>query len=415
MPPEQVNVPTPIQPEPVKSVSFFERKIVWISAIAIILVGAGAYFLVSKNSSPNIISQENSDISTTQNAQSSNDAGVSIEQAAVGTTENDIVSQYNTFLSDTGSLFVRIVPSNTTNAANISKVIQQKISKDKSPDAYRLDRELDKITSGNYVVYIGSGTNSLIFQSSGDIKFLPSSNTIYLIERLPQIGTKEKDKILALNLQTQSIQSIAETTDGFGELVVGTNKIAFVQGTQLVAADSATGKTQMLGDRNSIGMNVPLFFSQDGKNLFGLSLPNREFIGNGNLKVVDLTAAKISAVDVPPSFAVPSYNPRPFLVSPNGRLVLYPDTATNVPDGQDSGCPESEVHNQVKVFDAQTQSLKTVLNGSASDIYSNLQWLPDGSGFSYDQNKATLGTGIVSDKNCWQGSEVVKTNLIYHF
>jgi len=46
MPPQQVNVPPPIQPEPVKSVSFFERKVVWISAVVIILLGAGAYYFL---------------------------------------------------------------------------------------------------------------------------------------------------------------------------------------------------------------------------------------------------------------------------------------------------------------------------------------------------------------------------------
>src|SRR3989344_5515214 len=46
MPPQQVNPSPPIQPEPVKSVSFFEHKVVWISVIVIILLGAGAYYSV---------------------------------------------------------------------------------------------------------------------------------------------------------------------------------------------------------------------------------------------------------------------------------------------------------------------------------------------------------------------------------
>src|SRR3989344_1768976 len=56
MPPQQVNVPAPIQPESVKPISFFERKVVLVSVIVIILLGAGAYFVVHQSTNSQLTS-----------------------------------------------------------------------------------------------------------------------------------------------------------------------------------------------------------------------------------------------------------------------------------------------------------------------------------------------------------------------
>ena len=65
MPPEQVNPPAPIPPqEAVGPTPFFERKIVWISVVVIILLGVGGYFSYNLQSSPQAVSEEGEQIAT---------------------------------------------------------------------------------------------------------------------------------------------------------------------------------------------------------------------------------------------------------------------------------------------------------------------------------------------------------------
>jgi hypothetical protein len=81
MPPQQISPPPPIQPEPIKSGSFFERKAVWVSVIVIILLGAGAYYIVQQQSLSQSASENpNSDAQAlpteNQTQQQTNDASV---------------------------------------------------------------------------------------------------------------------------------------------------------------------------------------------------------------------------------------------------------------------------------------------------------------------------------------------------
>ena len=65
MPPQQVNPPPPIQPELVKSVSFFASKVVWVSVVVIILLGVGAYYVALQQSPSQSASQNlNGDVQT---------------------------------------------------------------------------------------------------------------------------------------------------------------------------------------------------------------------------------------------------------------------------------------------------------------------------------------------------------------
>ena len=77
MPPEQVNGPAPTQPEMVKSVAFWERKMVWISLAVFILLGAGGYYMVQQQTllqtaSDNFDSGQTLPTNNTQQQQRSN-------------------------------------------------------------------------------------------------------------------------------------------------------------------------------------------------------------------------------------------------------------------------------------------------------------------------------------------------------